>query len=231
MRLTEALYQAARPIWTAQLAHPFVKGLGDGTLDPEIFKRWVLQDYRYLKEFARVFAWATARADRLESMSWYAGVLDLTLNTEMGLHREYAARFGLSPGDLEEEPMWPTTRAYTDFLVRTAADGDMLDLLAALLPCAWGYVEVARALAQGQAPGDQRYQDWIIQYASQEFADAADWLRNELDRLAQGIPEEKKGRLEEIFLVSSRYEWQFWEMCWTGESWAPDQEPSQEGTG
>jgi len=231
MRLSEALYQAARPIWTAQLAHPFVKGLGDGTLDPEIFKRWVLQDYRYLKEFARVFAWATARADRLESMSWYAGVLDLTLNTEMGLHREYAARFGLSPGDLEEEPMWPTTRAYTDFLVRTAADGDMLDLLAALLPCAWGYVEVARALAQGQAPGDQRYQDWIIQYASQEFADAADWLRDELDRLAQGIPEEKKGRLEEIFLVSSRYEWQFWEMCWTGESWAPDQEPSQEGTG
>lgn len=231
MRLSEALYQAARPIWTAQLAHPFVKGLGDGTLDPEIFKRWVLQDYRYLKEFARVFAWATARADRLESMSWYAGVLDLTLNTEMGLHREYAARFGLSPGDLEEEPMWPTTRAYTDFLVRTAADGDMLDLLAALLPCAWGYVEVARALAQGQAPGDQRYQDWIIQYASQEFADAADWLRNELDRLAQGISEEKKGRLEEIFLVSSRYEWQFWEMCWTGESWAPDQEPSQEGTG
>ena len=231
MRLTEALYQAARPIWTAQLAHPFVKGLGDGTLDPEIFKRWVLQDYRYLKEFARVFAWATARADRLESMSWYAGVLDLTLNTEMGLHREYAARFGLSPEDLEEEPMWPTTRAYTDFLVRTAADGDMLDLLAALLPCAWGYVEVARALAQGQAPGDQRYQDWIIQYASQEFADAADWLRNELDRLAQGISEEKKGRLEEIFLVSSRYEWQFWEMCWTGESWAPDQEPFQEGTG
>lgn len=227
MDFTEELRTAAKPIWDAQLEHPFVRGLGDGTMDPEIFKRWVLQDYRYLKEFARVFAWATAKADDLQSMAWFAGVLDLTLNTEMELHRQYAARFGLSQSDLEEEPMWPTTRAYTDFLVRTAADGDMLDLLAALLPCAWGYVEVAEGLARGNPPEDQRYADWIRQYASEEFAQAAAWLREEMDRLARGIPEEKKARLREIFLVSSRYEWRFWEMCWRGEAWEPDQSPAR----
>ncbi|MFO8174061.1 MAG: thiaminase II [Longimicrobiales bacterium] len=221
MKLTDELYAAAEPIWAAQMEHPFVRGLGDGSLKEDLFKRWVLQDYRYLKEFARVFAWAAAKADRLASMSWYAGVLDLTLNTEMELHRQYAGRFGLTAQDLEEEPMWPTTRAYTDFLVRTAADGDMLELLAALLPCAWGYVYLARRLAQGNPPEDQRYADWINQYASEEFARAADWLRDELDRLAEGITREKKLRLLEIFLVSSRYEWRFWEMCWRGEAWEP----------
>jgi len=221
MKLTEELYAAAEPIWAAQLEHPFVKGIGDGTLEEDLFKRWVLQDYRYLKEFARVFAWAVAKAHRLESMSWYAGVLDLTLNTEMGLHREYAARFDLTPEDLEAEPMWPTTRAYTDFLVRTAADGDMLDLLAALLPCAWGYVYLAQKLAEANPPSDQRYADWIRQYASAEFAQAAEWLRTELDGLAGELPPEKKAHLTEIFVVSSRYEWLFWEMCWTGESWRP----------
>ena len=54
------------------------------------------QDYLYLAEFSRVFAWAAARADRLEAMGWYAAALHLTLNTEMGLHREYAARFGIA---------------------------------------------------------------------------------------------------------------------------------------
>ena len=221
-RFTDELHAAAGPIWAAQLEHPFVRGLEDGSLDPEIFKRWVLQDYRYLKEFARVFAWATAKARRLSSMQWYARVLDLTLNTEMELHRQYAGRFGLTRQDLEEEPMWPTTRAYTDFLVRTAADGDMLDLLAALLPCAWGYVELARGLAaRGNPPKEQRYADWITQYTSPEFAHAAEWLREELDGLAQGISEEKKAHLREIFLVSSRYEWRFWEMCWSGEKWEP----------
>lgn len=160
-----------------------------------------------------------AKADRLESMSWYAGVLDLTLNTEMALHRAYAARFGITLEELEAEPMWPTTRAYTDFLVRTAADGDMADLLAALLPCAWGYVYIAQELAQGSPPGDQRYADWITQYASREFEDAMRWLRDELDRLGTGASREKRRRLEEIFVVSSRYEERFWEMCWAGESW------------
>ncbi len=219
MEFTQELRDAAGDIWAAQLEHPFVRGLGDGSLEEERFARWVRQDYRYLEEFARVFAWATAKAERLESMSWYAAVLDLTLNTEMALHRQYAARFGISEAELEAEPMWPTTRAYTDFLVRTAADGDMLDLLAALLPCAWGYCHVARKLAEAGVPDDQRYADWIEQYASDEFEEAAEWLRNELNRLAEHASPEKRDRLTELFVVSSQYEWMFWEMCWTGEAW------------
>ena len=223
MTLTDHLYRAAQPLWDAQLEHPFVKGIGDGTLEEERFRRWVLQDYGYLKEFSRIFAWAVAKADRLESMGWYAKVLDLTLNSEMELHRSYAARFGISPEELEAEPMWPTTRAYTDFLVRTAADGDMADLLAALLPCAWGYVVIGRALAEGGLPDDQRYADWIAQYASDEFAEAGAWLRSELDRVASPgggeVSEEKRARLQEIFVLSSRYELRFWDMCWEGESW------------
>lgn len=221
MTLTQALHAAAKPTWDAQLEHPFVRGLGDGSLDVERFKRWVLQDYRYLKEFARIFAWAVAKADRLESMSWYATVLNLTLNTEMALHRSYAERFGISSEELEATPMWPTTRAYTDFLVRTSADGDMADLLAALLPCAWGYVYIGQHLAQHKAPEDERYADWIQQYASAEFAQAAEWLKAELDRVAAGVGDEKRARLTELFVISSRYEWQFWEMCWNGEEWGP----------
>jgi thiaminase/transcriptional activator TenA len=217
--LTDELFQAAEPIWAAELEHPFVKGLAAGSLEIERFSRWVLQDYLYLKEFARVFAWAAAKSDSLAAMSWHAKVLDLTLNTEMGLHRAYAERFGISAARLEEETMWPTTRAYTDFLVRTAADGDMADLLAALLPCAWGYVYVAQHLAQGEAPPDERYAEWIEQYASDEFAEAADWLKAELNRVADGVQEEKKKRLTDLFVTSSRYEWQFWEMCWAGEEW------------
>jgi thiaminase/transcriptional activator TenA len=223
--LTDALYEAARPIWEAQLAHPFVRGIRDGTLEEEKFKRWVRQDYRYLIEFARVFAWAAAKADSLDSMRWYARALDLTLNTEMNLHRRYAERFGIGREELEREPMWPTTRAYTDFLVRTAADGDMSELLAALLPCAWGYAYIGEHLARGERPQDERYADWIDQYASADFGEAAAWLRAELDRLGDGIGPTTRASLIELFVTSSRYEWRFWEMCWHGEEWAPAAAP------
>ena len=220
-RFTDELYGAASDIWKAQVEHPFVRGIADGTLDPAVFERWVRQDYLYLAEFSRVFAWAAARADRLESMGWFAAALHLTLNTEMGLHRAYAARFGIGEAELKREEMWPTTRAYTDFLVRTAADGDLADLVAALLPCAWGYVHIADHMAGAGRPGDRRYADWIQQYTSDEFRGAADWLRSEMDRLAEGAPIEKRARLMHLFVLSSRYEWQFWEMCWRGESWSP----------
>ncbi len=219
MSFTQDLFDAAGPIWAAQLDHPFVRGLGDGSLEEERFKRWVRQDYLYLKEFARTFAWAVAKAESLVSMSWYASVLDLTLNTEMQLHRDYAARFGIGEAELEAEAMWPTTRAYTDFLVRTAADGDMPTLLAALLPCAWGYCHIGQELARAGVPDDQRYADWIHQYASDEFDEAKEWLRGELDRLTQDAGDNKRERLQETFLVSSQYEWMFWEMCWEGEEW------------
>ena len=219
MAFTDTLYEAASPIWEAQLEHPFVQGIGDGTLSEEKFARWVRQDYLYLKEFARLFAWGAAKSPRLESMSWHAGVLDLTLNTEMNLHRQYAARFGIGAGELEAETMWPTTRAYTDFLVRTAADGDRAELVAALLPCSWGYVEIGRHLADQAEPEDERYADWIAQYASEEFAEAAAWLRGEMNRLAESASAEERERLMELFALSSRYEWQFWQMCWEGEAW------------
>jgi thiaminase (transcriptional activator TenA) len=219
MAFTDELHQAAAPIWAAQLEHPFVKGIGDVSLEEHRFKRWVLQDYRYLIDFSRVFAWAAAKSDRLESMSWYANVLNLTLNTEMELHRQYAARLGITAADLEGTPAWPTTRAYTDFLIRTAADGDMAELVAALLPCAWGYVHIGQHLASGNPPEDQRYADWIAQYASPEFAEAADWLKKEMNRLAEGATSAQRERLTDLFVLSSRYEWQFWEMCWHGEKW------------
>jgi thiaminase/transcriptional activator TenA len=217
---TDDLFEAARPIWDAQLAHPFVRGIAEGTLPEERFKNWVRQDYRYLIDFARVFAWAAAKADRLEAMSWYASALDLTLNTEMALHRAYAARFGIGAEELERVPAWPTTRAYTDFLVRTAADGDMADLLAALLPCAWGYVHIGQRLAAGKPPADQRYADWIAQYSSPEFVAAVEWLKAETDRISAGAPADKRTRMLDLFALSSRYEWQFWQMCWNGEAWS-----------
>ena len=218
MNCTDILYKDAKPLWDQQLQHPFVVGIGAGSLPEDTFARWVRQDYLYLVEYSRVFAWAAAKSDRLESMSWYAYGLNLTLNTEMQLHRDYARRFGISEQELEQESMWPTTRAYTDFLVRTAADGDMADLVAVLLPCAWGYAHIGTHLAAQGLPADARYADWISMYASPEFVEASDWLKAELNRLAAGATPEKFKRLQHLFMLSSQYEYRFWDMCWEGES-------------
>ena len=213
------LRQKAGAVWEAQHRHPFVRGIGEGTLDLEAFKFWVRQDYLFLVEYARVLALAAAKAPDLETMTRFAALLDETLKLEMGLHRSYAAEFGISEEELLREEMAPATRAYTDFLARTAALGDFAELVAALTPCMWGFSEIGQRLAAGPQPADERYRRWIEMYSSKEFADLAEWCRNLLDRLAKGLGPEGRRRLESVFLTSSRYELLFWDAAYVRQGW------------
>jgi thiaminase/transcriptional activator TenA len=217
-RFTDELHQRARAIWEAQHEHPFVRGIGDGTLDVERFKFWLRQDYLFLIDYARLLATGAARAPDLETMRRLAELAHSTLSVEMDMHRSYAAEFDISTGQLEATEKAPTTRAYTDFLLRVAVLGDFAELVAALLPCMWGYCEIGERLAAGPRPNDVRYGKWIAMYASGEFAELAVWCRELLDRLAGGMTEEARARLGDAFLVSSRYELQFWEMAWRLEA-------------
>jgi thiaminase/transcriptional activator TenA len=218
-RFTDRLRQKAAAIWEAQHQHPFVRGIGDGKLDLEKFKFWLRQDYVFLIEYARLLGLAAARSPEVETMTRFAGLLEETLETEMSLHRAYADEFGISRQDLEREQPAPTTRAYTDFLLRVAAMGDFAELAAALLPCMWSFSEIGQRLATQPAPSEKRYAQWISMYSSKEFAELAGWCRDLVDNLAAGLPERELKKLEEAFLASSRYEWQFWEMAWKMERW------------
>ena len=218
-RFTDRLRQKAAGIWEAQQQHPFVRAIGDGTLDVERLRFWLRQDYVFLLEYARLLGLAAARSQDLETMTRFAGLLKETLETEMSLHRGYADEFGISHEELERETPAPTTRAYTDFLLRVAATGDYAELVAALLPCMWAFSEIGQGLAMRPVPGGTRYARWIAMYSSTEFAKLAEWCRQLLDRLAAGLPDRDLKKLEDTFLTSSRYEWQFWEMAWKMERW------------
>lgn len=219
MRFTDELRRLADPVWRAQHEHPFVLGIGDGSLPVERFAHWVRQDYRFLVEYCRLFGLAAARAPDLETLTRFADLLQATARTEMDLHRAYAREFGITPDELEREPMAPITRAYTDFLLRVAATGDFAELAAGLLPCMWGFAEVGQALQARGLPAEPRYAKWIEMYADPAFGELADWCRGLVDRLAADAGEAGRRRMAEAFLTSSRYEWLFWEMAWRRETW------------
>lgn len=211
--------EAADPIWDAQHGHPFVRGIGDGTLDPDVFGFWLRQDYLFLIDYSRLFGAAVLRAPDLAAMTRFAELLHGTIFTEMDLHRSYVAGFGITEADLERETKAPTTQGYTDFLLRTATTGDYAELLGALLPCMWGYNEVGIRLAEHDMPDDERYRAWIEMYASDEFTELATWCRELTDAACAGMPESVLARVEAAFVTASRYELAFWEMAWSRESW------------
>ncbi len=217
MSFAVELRAAGEPVWAAQHAHPFVRGVGDGTLPEAAFRFYVRQDYRFLIDYGRLLALGAARAPRLAQTARFAGLAQSVLVTEMDLHRAFAAQWGISEAELEAEPPAPATAGYCDFLLRTAALGDFAELAAALLPCMWGYAEIGERLGALPEPGGGRagYADWIAMYASEEFGELAAWCRELTDEAADGTGSAGRERMRAAFLASSQHELAFWEAAWS----------------
>ncbi|MCC7477229.1 thiaminase II [bacterium] len=224
--LFEQLRAGSGRLWHQAQDHDFVSALGDGSLQRERFVYFLRQDYIFLAAYSRSLAIVAARATDLELMKRLAQLLESTLDAEMQLHREYCAEFGLSLAELEASEASPTCQAYCDFCISTAATRGPLELLTALVPCSVGYYETGLRLREqieaacGAWPdglADHPYGRWVEGYSSREFGDFARWMASALDEL--GGAEAQLPELQRLFNLGCRYEWLFWEMAWSRQSW------------
>src|SRR4029453_15966096 len=158
-----------------------------------------VQDYLFLLDYVRLLALAAARAPNTDTLGRLVDLAHATFHEELSLHRAYADEFGLAEVDLDRAEKSPTCAAYTDFLLRPAATADFAEVLAALLPCMWGYAELGRSMAAKGMPADPRYRRWIQTYADPEFAALAAWCAGLLDRAAEGLPAARLATCERAF--------------------------------
>lgn len=217
MAFSDQLLEDGEPLWDAQMEHPFVVELGEGTLDPDAFRHWVEQDYRYLLDYARVFAVGGCKARDEATMTELFGIAHTVLADEMDLHREFAAEYGITRAELASVEKAPTCVAYTNYLLRVAYEGSLAELAAAIYPCGQGYLDVAEHM-DGLADDEHRYTPFVEKYTSEAFRESVAWMREFVDRCAERYPGEHDA-MREAFLTSTRLEHAFWGMAYERETW------------
>lgn len=217
MAFSDQLLSEGDSLWDAQKAHSFVVELAEGTLDPGAFRHWVEQDYRYLLDYARVFAIGGCKALDEGTMTRLLGISHAILADELDLHRAFADEYGVSRPDLEAVGKAPTCVVYTNFLLRTAYEGSLAELAAAVYPCGQGYLDVADHMAT-IADGEHRYTPFIEKYTSDAFRESVAWMRTFVDHCAEDFPGEHDA-MRAAFLTSTRLETAFWEMAYEKETW------------
>ena len=180
--LHQTLWQGNQELAEECLAHPFVRGLGDGSLDPEVFKHYVAQDAFFLRAFFSAYALGAVRAvEKREVVQRLHGLMCGVLD-ELNLHESYAESLAIDLGKVRPHP---AARAYTDFLLRTAWTAEVGEIMAAMTPCMRLYAYLGQELAlrdHSQNP----YRKWIETYSSAEFEALAAELESLLDQLAEG---------------------------------------------
>ncbi len=215
---TRALWVSIAPIWHAICAHPFVRGLTDGSLPRECFRFYAVQDALYLRDFARALALAAAKAPKDDWIIMLNEHAAGALRVERALHEAFFAEWNLTPAAVAATPLAPTSLAYTSYLLAVAHGGSFAEALAALLPCYWIYWEAGKRLEAAGSP-DPVYARWIGTYAAKEFGALVTAVIAAMDETAARASDAEREAMRRHFVTTSRYEWMFWDMGWRREGW------------
>jgi thiaminase/transcriptional activator TenA len=217
-RFSDDAWTLTAPLRAAIHKLPFNTELAAGTLAPERFRFYILQDAIYLGEYARVLALAGAKAPDPATVQKFGQAAVEAIVVERALHGRYLAEFGVAPAAVATAEPAPDCLAYTSFLLATAHQQPWPVLVAAILPCFWIYWDVAGAIVRGAAP-DNPYRAWIDTYADPRFGEAVQLVIAIADRAADGTAPEARTAMLAAFARSAQYEYLFWDGAYNRRGW------------
>ncbi len=231
MSPAQRLQRAAMPIWERIIQHPYLIELKQGTLPLDTFRCYVQQDWLYLQEFTRTVAVIASRCSDANHVKFLLSWIEPLVNMEYHFHKKHAAQLALDFDNITWE-MNEANWAYTRHMLAAAHTGTTAEALAALLPCPCVYSYVGQTLVKGAPSPNPMYADWISFYAPGHVDDSGvvpENLRNRDQRIAdmQRLYDEVAAtadaatlaRCERNYVISSRYEWWFWDAAYRRATW------------
>ena len=194
----QKLIESEPELWRAATHHPFLDGVRDGTLPPEVFARWLVQDYQFGAALTRVEARYLAGAPREDLALLAVGVQAMV--AELDWFEQKAAERELHLG----APLHPTARAYIDYLY-TLCDRPYSVQLTALWALERAYLDAWR----GASPGAEAFREFVEHWTNDAFASYVAALEAATSRvLGQNADAER-----DAFRQVARHERAFWEMA------------------
>ncbi len=188
--------RAAGSLWKEATTAAFLEAIAAGSLPGAAFERWLVQDYHFARGLLAFQALALARAPRHCHEALVGGLA--ALDQELRWFESQATRRGL---DLKQ-PLHPTCRRYTDFLVRRG----YTETAPALMAILYG-VEVSYLAAWSALEPEGAYAEFIERWSNPHFREYVGVLR----RLAEM---EICPASQPLFNEVLRHEREFWRMTW-----------------
>jgi thiaminase/transcriptional activator TenA len=214
------LEAAAMPVWEKILVHPYLHELQAGTLPLATFRFYVQQDWLYLQEFTRTVAAIAGRSSDPEVTKFLLDWVQPLVGMEYHFHHKHAAVLDLDFDNITWE-MNEANWAYSRHMLAAAHAGSTAEALAALLPCPCVYAFVGKTLVNGPRSPNPMYAEWIDFYSPgpEGYRPRVIALENVYNRVAASADPATLARCERNYIISSRYEWWFWDSSHKRETW------------
>ena len=80
------------PIWDECIKTPFVQGLIKGTLTDEQVTKYIVEDTRYLLNYAKCYALLISKCNTLEEIRMFYDILSFVKEGETSVRREFITK-------------------------------------------------------------------------------------------------------------------------------------------
>lgn len=190
------LNDLARPWVEARYRSEIFQGILDGSLDDQVMRRWIEQDFLYLHVYSRVLGRLAWQAPDHHIATIVDGAHH-TIHREVDQIRDLGVLFDASFDDLT---MSAACSGYTSHLL---VNSEIYDRgIISVLPCMIGFAAMGMTLNR---PDEPRYRRWIDTYSAGDFQSYTARFRAVVDDLTISDSE-----ASEIFETGMRYELQLW---------------------
>lgn len=209
---TQRLWELTGEVWQEIMELPFIRGLRVGTLPKEDFNFYLSQDALYLNRYSRALAMLSAIAPDADAQIAWAESAAECIAGEAELHRTWLS--GFSEQDATRSPVSPspTTLAYTNFLIATAATEPYVCGVAGVLPCFWLYAEIGIEVTTDNH-ADHPFKPWIDTYGDQHFIDGAQAAIERMEVAWEAANEEERRQATDAYLNACIYEREFFDQA------------------
>lgn len=215
MKFTDELNEYSKDIIEGYLKQDFLVELANGTLSKDKFKFYMIQDYLYLLEYSKIFALGIVKSNSEELLRMFSGSINAILNDEMDIHKIYMERLGITNDDIKNTPTAFINESYTSYMLDVANRGDILDVLIAVLSCAWTYEMIGSEINKIKGACDHEiFGEWVKGYSSVEYKSGNDKLIDIINEMAKNISQDRIKYLKNVYRSCCKHERNFWEMSY-----------------
>lgn len=221
----QQIWRASDRIYKKILGLEFISDLSDGTLDVDIFSRYIAQDEIYLRNYYRnMFALADMMDDEADK-ELFLSFAQSGMEGEKAMHDLLIERYGM---DMDVKASVVTV-GYNDLIQNAINSGNKYCALAVMLPCMWIYNRVGLHILQMSQLENNPYKEWILEYGNEEFSEGVNRVLDIIDAWAKEVDQETADEMNRLYLMAALYEYAFWDYAYYGEKKSYEYTKSLEG--
>ena len=213
MKLSELLFAKTKELWDEAANKPFVIEMAKGTLDEGLFRRYMLQDYLYLKDYIGILINIRDMAEDENTRAFLKRIIDGTTDETERVHLANMRQLGITDEEIAGSVTFPVITEYVDYMRECTERFGLIGGITSLLQCSWVYAYIAEKVLQ-RFPDEIRnsaYGSWFEAYSCQSYLDTNRLWIDLLDELSEGADEKTADEMCRIFERCALYENELWD--------------------